>query len=287
MLAQFFFLALYMQNILGYSPLQTGVRFLPATVLIIIMGPLAGRLTDRVGPRPLMTLGLIIVSASIFIQSHITVHTSYLLLLPGFMLMGAGMGLTMSPMSTAAMNAVDKTKAGAASGVLSMFRMVGGTFGVAIMGALITTIGRSKIDDRLPQLPAGTRATIANSLGGGGTTSHHAPAAIVAVVREAFVSALSTGLLIGSLVTLTGAAIAWFLIAKRSPQAAAPAAEDAASAAQGAASAGSPQPEGAASAEAQPAAERALGAAGAATTDLATAADVEDPRGTPTRAGIR
>ena len=213
MLAQFFFLALYMQNILHYSPLQTGVRFLPATALIIVMGPLAGRLTDRVGPRPLMTLGLLIVSLSIFIQSQITVHTGYLLLLPGFMLMGAGMGMTMSPMSTAAMNAVDRTKAGAASGVLSMFRMVGGTFGVAIMGALITTIGRAKIDERLPQLPAATRATIANSLGGGGGTGHHAPAAIVAVVREAFVSALSTGLLIGSFVTLTGAALAWILIA--------------------------------------------------------------------------
>ena len=168
MLSQFFFLALYMQNILHYSPLQAGIRFLPSTLLIIVMGPLAGRLTDRVGPRPLMTLGLAVVATSIFIQSHITVHTGYGLLLPGFILMGIGMGLVMSPMSTAAMNAVDRTKAGVASGVLSMSRMVGGTFGVAVMGALIATIGRSKIDQLLPQLPAGTRATIANSLGGGG-----------------------------------------------------------------------------------------------------------------------
>ncbi len=70
------------------------------------------------------------------------------------MLMGHRDGLVMSPMSTAAMNSVDRTKAGAASGVLSMSRMVGGTFGVAVMGALIATIGRSKIDHSLPQLPA-------------------------------------------------------------------------------------------------------------------------------------
>ena len=57
MLAQFFFLALYMQNILHYSPLQTGVRFLPSTLVIIVMGPLAGRLTDRIGPRIPMTVG--------------------------------------------------------------------------------------------------------------------------------------------------------------------------------------------------------------------------------------
>jgi len=215
MLAQFFFLALYMQNILHYSPLQAGVRFLPSTVLIIVMGPLAGRLTDRVGPRPLMTLGLAVVATAIFIQSHITVHTGYGVLLPGFILMGIGMGLVMSPMSTAAMNAVDRTKAGVASGVLSMSRMVGGTFGVAVMGALITTIGRSKIDARLPQLPAGTRAAIANSLGGGGVTGQHASAGIVAAVREAFVSALSTGLLIGAIVTVVGAALAWVLIERK------------------------------------------------------------------------
>jgi EmrB/QacA subfamily drug resistance transporter len=213
MLAQFFFLALYMQNILHYSPLQAGIRFLPATVLIIVMGPIAGRLTDRVGPRSLMTLGLAVVAAAIFIQSRITIHTGYLLLLPGFILMGIGMGLVMSPMSTAAMNAVDRTKAGAASGVLSMSRMVGGTFGVAVMGALITTIGRSKIDSGLPHLPSATRAAIANSLGSGGNLAgHHASAHVTATVREAFVSALGTGLTIGAAVTLAGAGLAWVLI---------------------------------------------------------------------------
>src|SRR5581483_8781748 len=122
-----------------------------------VMGPLAGRLTDRVGSRPLMVLGLVLVSAAIYLQSGITVHTSYLRLLPGFVLMGLGIGLVMSPMSTAAMNSVDRTKAGAASGVLSMSRMVGGTFGVAVMGALIAALGRSDIDTRLPHLPPAVR----------------------------------------------------------------------------------------------------------------------------------
>jgi EmrB/QacA subfamily drug resistance transporter len=219
MLAQFFFMALYMQNILHYSPLGTGLRFLPATALIIVMGPIAGRLTDRIGPRPLMTLGLLVVSASVFVQSHIKVHSSYSLLLVGFVLMGIGMGLVMSPMSTAAMNAVDRTKAGVASGVLSMSRMVGGTFGVAVMGALVTAIGRSKIDSSLPQLPASARATIVNSLGGGGAPgAGHASPQVISAVQHAFVSALSIGLTIGAATTLCGAVLAWALIRNPRPQ---------------------------------------------------------------------
>jgi EmrB/QacA subfamily drug resistance transporter len=225
MLAQFFFLALYMQNILHYSPLQAGIRFLPSTLLLVVMGPLAGRLTDRVGARPLLTTGLLVVSLSIFLQSGLTTHTSYLRLLPGFMLMGIGIGLVMSPMSTAAMNSVDRTKAGAASGVLSMSRMVGGTFGVAVMGALIAALGRSEINQHLPQLPASTRASIANSLGAGGAgaTGHAASPHIVSTVQQAFVSALGTGLAIGAAVTFVGAILAFVLVEKKLKPAPAPA----------------------------------------------------------------
>ena len=116
MLAMFFFLALYMQNIKGYSPLQAGVRFLPSTVVIILVAPIAGRLSDRIGPRPLMTAGLLIVAGSLFWQGHLQVDTSYGFLIGAFMLMGLGMGLVMSPMSTAGMNAVEPSKAGVASG---------------------------------------------------------------------------------------------------------------------------------------------------------------------------
>ncbi len=79
--------------------------------------------------------------------------TGYELLLPSFMIMGVGMALTMSPMSTAAMNSVSPDKAGAASGILSMSRMVGGTFGVAAIGALFQHLARTRLDDTLAGLP--------------------------------------------------------------------------------------------------------------------------------------
>jgi EmrB/QacA subfamily drug resistance transporter len=217
MLAMFFFLALYMQNIRGYSPLEAGVRFLPSTVMIIIIAPLAGRLADRVGSRPLITFGLLCVSGALFWQSHLTVSSGYGALLPGFMLMGVGMGFVMSPMSLAAMNAVDRAKSGVASGILSMNRMVGGTFGVAILGALVATLGRSKIDELLPQLPESARAKLAGGLGSGGV-SHGVPARVVDGAQQAFVYALHYGLLLGSAVALLGALTAFVLIRKRSEE---------------------------------------------------------------------
>jgi EmrB/QacA subfamily drug resistance transporter len=213
MLAMFFFLALYMQNVKGYSPLQAGVRFLPSTVVIIVMGPLSGRLADRIGPRLPMVAGLVAVSASLFWQGHLAVDTPYSRLVGAFVLMGLGMGLVMSPMSTAAMNAVEQTKAGVASGILSMSRMVGGTFGVAVLGALVTAVGRTKLGELLPQVPASTREHLAESLGAGGATAGHG--AVADAGRQAFVSALNTGLRIGAAVALAGALVAWALIADR------------------------------------------------------------------------
>jgi EmrB/QacA subfamily drug resistance transporter len=209
MLATFFFFALYLQNVRGYSPLQAGVRFLPMTAVIIVAGPLAGRWSDRIGPRPLMTFGLLLNAISLFWQGHLSVDTPYAMLVGAFVVMGLGMGLIMSPMSTAAMNAVDPAKAGVASGVLSMSRMVGGTFGVAAMGALITGLGRHKIDETLPQLPETARHDLADGLGAGATGG---TGAVHDAVQQAFLYALNDGLRIAAVVAALGAVVAWVLI---------------------------------------------------------------------------
>jgi EmrB/QacA subfamily drug resistance transporter len=228
MLAMFFFLALYMQNIKGYSPLQAGVRFLPSTAVIIVVGPIAGRLTDRIGPKPLMTIGLLTVAVSMFWQGHLTPDTSYAFLVGAFVLMGLGMGLVMSPMSTAAMNAVEPTKAGVASGILSMSRMVGGTFGVAAMGALVSGLGRHRIDDLLPNLPESARSKLADSLGAGGV---HVSGPVGDAIQNAYVFALNDGLRIAAVVAAFGALLTWLLIADKPAPAPAVAEEPAADAA--------------------------------------------------------
>ena len=217
MFAMFFFLALYLQNILGYSPIEAGARFLPMTVVIIVMGPISGRLADRIGPRPLLVTGLVAVAGTLFWQSFLTAHSSYSFLLPPFILMGLAIGLVMSPMSTAAMNSVDRSKAGVASGTLSMSRMVGGTFGIAVLGALIQAVGRAKLGDRLPGLAAGARDKLVQGLGQG-TAGHHTTLQITHATNDAYVSALQAGLRVSAAVALIGAVVAFTLVRTRPSQ---------------------------------------------------------------------
>jgi EmrB/QacA subfamily drug resistance transporter len=215
MLGVFFFLALYMQNILGYSPLEAGVRFLPSTLMIVLIAPLSGRLADRYGPRWLIGGGLLLLTASLASFSGIATDSSYLDLLPGFMLLGVGIAMTMSPMTSAAMNAVPVDKAGIASGVLSMFRMIGGSLGVAVTGAIFQSLSSDRLDTLLSGsgISAGRRSAIAESLGSGasGQALSGLPSAEAkqagAAAQEAFVYALSHAMGICAIVTLLGAVI--------------------------------------------------------------------------------
>ncbi len=220
MLAMFFFLALYMQNILGYSAVEAGVRFLPSTLMIVLIAPLAGRMSDRIGPRPLMVTGLALTTISLLLQTRIDVDTGYGLLLPSFILMGIGLALVMSPMSTAAMNSVTASKAGVASGILSMSRMVGGTFGVAAIGALFQHLARNELSNNLAGtgVSAATRERIVENLGSGAVGNLPPEAAEAA--RDAFIHALSNGMWLAAGVAAAGTLIALVTIAPKSAAAA-------------------------------------------------------------------
>ena len=216
MLAMFFFTALYMQNILGYSAIEAGVRFLPSTLMIVLIAPLAGRLTDRIGPRPLIVAGLSLVTVALFLQTRIDIDTGYGLLLPAFVLLGIGMALTMSPMSTAAMNSVAAQKAGVASGILSMSRMVGGTFGVAALGALFQHIARNDLSESLAG--AGVSAAQRDQLVGGlgsATDGANMPPAVAEAAHNAFIHALASGMWLSAGVAAAGVVIAFVTIRGR------------------------------------------------------------------------
>jgi EmrB/QacA subfamily drug resistance transporter len=148
MFGVFFFVSLYMQNILGYSAVQAGAAFLPMTVLIILVAPIAGRTSDRIGSRGLMTAGMILVSTQLILFSRLSIDSTFWNLLPGLLIGGAGMALTMTPSAAASTRSVPVDKAGVGAAVLNSARQVGGTMGVAIMGAIMASeIG----GDRTPE----------------------------------------------------------------------------------------------------------------------------------------
>src|SRR5256714_577920 len=137
MFGVFFYVSLYVQQVLGYSPLQAGASFLPWTLLIILLAPQAGRLSDRIGPRPFVAGGMLVLAGSLFWFAHLGVAESFWQLLPGMLLGGIGMSAAMAPVTAAAMSSVRPDKAGVGSAVLNSMRQVGGSLGIAIMGAIV------------------------------------------------------------------------------------------------------------------------------------------------------
>ena len=137
MFGVFFYNSLFIQNILGYSAVQTGASFLPMTVLIILVAPLAGKYSDRVGSRWLMGFGMVLLSASLFIFSRLDETSTFWDILPGLLVGGFGMALVMTPTTAAAMGSVPVDKAGVGSAVLNSGRQVGGALGIAVMGAIV------------------------------------------------------------------------------------------------------------------------------------------------------
>jgi EmrB/QacA subfamily drug resistance transporter len=139
MFGVFFFVSLYVQNILGYSPTKAGAIFLPMTVLIILIAPIAGKMSDRIGGRWLMGGGMTLLGISLLLYQRIGLHSNFWTLLPALILGGIGMALTMSPMTSVAMASVPVDKAGVGSGVLNSFRQIGGALGIAVMGAILAS----------------------------------------------------------------------------------------------------------------------------------------------------
>jgi len=135
----FFFNSLFLQNVLGFSAIQTGASFLPMTVLIILVAPVAGKISDNVGPRWLMGAGMVLLAISLLLFGRLEADSTFWGLLPGLLTGGVGMAITMAPTTSAAMGSVPITKVGVGSAVINSMRQVGGSIGIAVMGALVAT----------------------------------------------------------------------------------------------------------------------------------------------------
>jgi MFS family permease len=147
-IAMLFAMSLYMQIGLRYSPLETGAAFLPLTLMLLPVAPAAGKLTDKIGARWPMAVGIALMGVMLLLLSRVDEGSGYGDLVLPFVLGGIGFAATMAPNTTVVLSSVEEAKAGIASGVLNSFRQVGGVLGIALMGAIV--------DRRLVGLEPGT-----------------------------------------------------------------------------------------------------------------------------------
>src|SRR5581483_5066670 len=140
MFSMFLYLTLYLQDILGLSPLQTGIRFLPLSAISFYAAPLAGRLTSVLPIRWLLGFGLALNAVAMLTMSRVSAGSSWTVLLPGFLIGGVGIGFVNAPLATTAVSTVRVERAGMASGINNTFRQVGIATGIAALGAIFESV---------------------------------------------------------------------------------------------------------------------------------------------------
>ncbi|MFL5821028.1 MAG: MFS transporter [Solirubrobacteraceae bacterium] len=226
--ALLFFLPLYFQEFLGYSPVQAGVLLLPLTGVMVVASPLGGRVAARVGPRPPIAVGLGLMTAAIYLISTVSVGTRYEELWLPTVMMGFGVGFALTPMNLAAMNAISRDHAGAASGLLVTLSGLGATLGVAVTGAIFAQLQIERTIGLAGE--RGVRLTVAQahaldgllagSPGAVSTLNRVAGAKAAQVhgaVREAFVNALGTSLKLSAALVLLGLVLTLAIMRRMAP----------------------------------------------------------------------
>jgi EmrB/QacA subfamily drug resistance transporter len=223
------FIVLYLQNALGYSPLQAGLRLLPITAMAFIFSPLAARLSERIPLRALIAAGLALAGAGLLLAGGLNVDSEWTALLAGLLLIGAGVGLVNPSVAEAAIGVVPPARAATGAAINNTFRQVGVAVGVAALGAVF----QSRIESRFEQLLAhgpsalhGHASQLASEVSSG--NAHAAIAAAPPATRgflghaaqQAFVSGLNEIFLIAGVTALVGAALSLVLIRARDLRAA-------------------------------------------------------------------
>ncbi len=196
--AMFLYLTLYLQEVLGFSPLQAGLRFLPITMLSFLVAPIAGKLTVRVQSRYMLGLGLFLVALGCSLMSRVQPDSAWTVLLPGFLVAGVGIGITNPVLASVSVSVVPPERSGMSTGSASTFRQVGIATGIAGLGAVFlsqikgSTVTALSASAPGQQLLAHGGQRLSAAITGSGV--RQAAAAIpVPSVRDALLSAYQTG----------------------------------------------------------------------------------------------
>jgi EmrB/QacA subfamily drug resistance transporter len=222
MFAMFLYLTLYIQGVLGYSPFQAGLRFLPLSVVSFFVAPVAGRLAARIPLRTLLGGGLLLVGVALFLMSGLSTSSSWTHLLAGFLIAGFGVGMANPTLATTAVGVVPPARSGMGSGINNTFRQIGIATGIAGLGAVFQHQVSTRLVDALAGTPAAGRGhALAHAVSSGALsqTIDSAPpasrAAIAHAARTAFIGGLNDIFVVAAVVALAGAVFAGALVRQR------------------------------------------------------------------------
>jgi MFS transporter, DHA2 family, multidrug resistance protein len=211
-----FLLPLYLQNSLGYTALQTGAFFLPVGLIQAATSPVAGLLSDRLNPKIPGAIGIVLLAFSLFLNSRLSLFSEHSQIMIPLVIRGFAMGLLFTPLTTLALSSIPRNKIAQASGLFNVIRQLGGSFGVAFMGAMLTrrTLFHSAMFGQMldPQSPAFQRAAARLSrfseLGLGstpGVAAMRAKSLIAAhAAKQAFVQAVCDDFYIAAAISIVG-----------------------------------------------------------------------------------
>jgi EmrB/QacA subfamily drug resistance transporter len=222
--AMFLYMTLYLQNYLGHSPFDTGLIYLPITLLVFVFSGIVGALIGRIPARLLLSAGLGLTGLGLLLMSGVEAGSEWTTLLAGFLIAGAGSGLLNPVIAEVAVSVVPKERSGMAAGINDTFRQVGIAVGIALWGAIFIASGADKVNELSAGTPAasGDRPRELVEAASSGTldlaVSSLPPAtrqAAVEAAGEGFLAGLNNVLTLGALLSFAGAVLALWLVRER------------------------------------------------------------------------
>jgi EmrB/QacA subfamily drug resistance transporter len=206
MFSMFLYITIYMQDILGFSPLEAGVRFLPITLVAFFAAPIAGQLLNRIPARMFFGAGLTLVGIGLLLMGGLSDGSEWTALLAGFVISGAGIGMTNPAIASVAVGVVTPEKAGMGSGINNTFRQVGIATGIAGFGAVF----QHGIETRLVE--DGAPEQLGEAVASSGTrAAEGGPPQLLEAVQDAFIGSLNELFVIAGIIALVAAALGLLL----------------------------------------------------------------------------
>jgi EmrB/QacA subfamily drug resistance transporter len=224
MFALFLYLTLYLQNYLGLSPLEAGLRYLPITLASFFVAPIAGALLSRVPARVMLSIGLGATGVGLLLMSGVDAGDEWTTLLGGFLVAGAGIGLLNPVIADVAVSVVPREQSGMAAGINDTFRQVGVAVGIAAWGAIFVGRGADKVGELAAGTPAASgerprqlveAASSGNLDGVLAAVPPQAQGTVANAAGEGVLAGLNEVLVLGALLSFAGAALALWLVRER------------------------------------------------------------------------